>query len=114
MSGGIIILPSLKEFKELLCPPLLKETHERTFDSFHFSTWYFGYPPITIDKAARDLLEFHISSDIGVDKNLCEFSRRNDEFRDQIDSIITVSTKLRGRCLVGSEFAVQLARDEKL
>lgn len=75
MSGGIIILPSLKEFKEFLCPSLLKETHERTSDSFHFSTGNFGYLSVTVDKAASDLLEFHVSSNIGVDKDLREFSR---------------------------------------
>ena len=113
MSGGIIILPSLKEFKEFLCPSFLKKTHERTFDSFHFSTGNFGYSPVTVNKAAGDLLEFHISSNIGMDKDLREFSRRNDELRDQIDGIITVSTKFRGRWLVGSEFAIQLDGDEK-
>jgi len=60
------------------------------------------------------LLELHVSSDIGVNKNLREFSRSDDELRDQINSIITVATKLRRRWLVRSKFAVQLARCEKL
>jgi hypothetical protein len=95
MSGGIVVLPSLKEFEELLRPPLLKKTHKWTFDGFHFSTGHFRYPPVTINKATSDLLEFHVSGNIGMDKNLCKFPRSNDEFRDQINGIITISTKYR-------------------
>ena len=103
MGGRVIVLPILEELEEFLGPPLLEETHQRTLDGLHFGTGNFGYPPITIDKAACDLLELEIPDHIRVHKNLGHLARCNDELGDQIDGIVTVTAQRSRRCLVWPE-----------
>ena len=74
MGGRIIVLPPLQELEELLSTSFLKQAHKRTFDSLHFRAGNLGYPAITIDETARNLFEFEITSDIGVDQYLGQFS----------------------------------------
>ena len=108
MGSGIFILPALQKLKELLCASFLEKTHQRAPDSLHLGTWYLGDLSITIDKASCNLLELEVPGDIGMDKNLGQLSRSDDELGYEVDSIVTVATKLRGRCLVGPELAIEL------
>ncbi len=104
----VIILPILKELEELLGSPLLEQTHEGTPDCFHLGTRDLGDPTITIDETSSNLLEFEVSGDISVDEDPRELSRCDDELGDEIDSIITVATQFSRRCLIWSEFTVEL------
>lgn len=112
MSSRILILPALQKLKELLCPPLLKETHQRALNSFHFSTRDLGDPAISVHVATSDLLELEVTSNISVNEDLGKLSRCDDELGDKINSIVTVATEFsRGR-VVRSELAIQLDRTE--
>lgn len=106
MSRGVFVLPSLEELEEFLCPALLEEAHQRALDGLHLGTGNFGYPPVTIDKAACDLLEFQIARNIGVNKDFGELSSCDDEFGDEINGVIAVTTKLGWWGLVWPEFTV--------
>lgn len=111
MSSGIIVPPPLKKLEELLCPPLLKQAHERATDGLHLVTWDLGNLAITIDEAARDLLELKVASDVGVDEDLGQLARGDDELRDEVNRVVTVASKLGRRRLVWPELAVQLLRN---
>ena len=110
MGSRVLILPPLKELEELLCPPLLKQTHERTANSLHLVTWDLGNLAITVDEAARDLLELQVTSDVGVHEDLGELAGRDNELRNEVDGVVAVASELGGRCLVRPELAVQLSR----
>ena len=110
MSSGVLVLPPLKELEELLCSPLLKETHKGTLHSLQLVTWDLRDLSLTIDKAAGDLLELQVTSYVGVDEDLRELAGCNDELGDEVDSVVAVASKLlRGR-LVWPELAVKLTR----
>ena len=108
VSGRILILPALEELEELLRPPLLEQTHEGTLHRLHLRARNLRDLAITIHKAARNLLELEVASDIGVDENACELSRGDDELGNEIDSVVAVATEILGHSLVGPELAVQL------
>ena len=74
MGGGIVVFPALQELEELLSAAFLKETHQRAPDSLHLRAGDLGDASIAIDEAASDLLEFEISSDIGVHEDLGQLS----------------------------------------
>ena len=103
----VIVLPVLKELEELLCPPLLKETHERTLDRLHLRTGDFGDLAVAVDVTARNLLELEVARYIGVDKDAGELARRDDELGDEIDGIVAVTAELLGR-RSAPELAVEL------
>ena len=92
MSSRILVLPSLQELKEFLRTSLLKKSHERALDCLHFCTGYFRDLAIAIDEATSDLLEFEVSSNVGMNKNSGEFTRSNNEFGNKIDCIVSVAT----------------------
>ena len=108
MGGRIVISPPLKELKEFLRPALLKQTHKWAADSFQLVAWDLGDLAITIDEAACDLLELEVAGDVGVHKDLGQFSRCHDELGYQIHGIVAIASELRGRGLVGPELAVEL------
>lgn len=108
MGSWIFILPPLQEFEELLRASLFKKTHERALHSLHLSTRDLGDPSITIHITSRNLFELQIASDVSVDEDFGEFTGRDDEFGNQIHSVVTVAPKLCGRRLIGPEFAIQL------
>ena len=108
MSGGILVLPVLKELEELLRSPLLEQAHERTPDGLHLVTWDLGDLAITIDEAASDLLELKVASDFGVDEDLRELARRDDKLGDEIHGVVAVTTELGGRGLLIPELAIEL------
>lgn len=103
----VAVLPVLEEFKEFLCPPLLEEAHERALDRLHLRAGDLRYLAIAVDVAAGDLLELEVAGHIGVNKNAGELARRDDEFGDEIDSIVAVATELLGRSST-PELAVEL------
>jgi hypothetical protein len=45
-----------------------------------------------------------------VHEDLCEFSGRDDELGDEIDSVIPVTTKLGGRRLIPAELSIELSK----
>ena len=108
MSGRVFILPALQELEELLGAPLLKETHKRTLHGLHLVTGDLRDLAIAVHKATCDLFELEVTSDVGVDKDLSELSRGDDELGNKVNSVISVASKLRRRALVWSELAVQL------
>ena len=108
MGSRVVVLPSLKELEELLGSPLLKQPHQRTPDSLHLSARDLGDLAIAVDEAASDLLELEVASDIGVDEDLGELARGDDELGDEIDGVISVASEVGGRGLIFTEFTVEL------
>jgi hypothetical protein len=94
MGGGILIPPVLQELKELFGTTLLKQSHQRTPHSFHLSAGHFRYLTITVYEATCDLLELKIPCYVRVHEDLGQFTRSNDELRDEIDCVISVTTEL--------------------
>ena len=111
MRGGILIFPSLKELEELLRAPLLKETHEGAADGLHLVTGDLGDLAVAVDIAASDLLELKVTSDVGMNQDLRELPRRNDELGDKVNSVVAVPSEFSGRCSVRPELAIQLDVD---
>ena len=108
MGSRVLVLPVLQELEELLRSPLLKETHERTPHSLHLVTGNLRDLAITVDEAASDLLELKVASDFGVDEDLRELARRDDELGDEIHGVVAVTTELGGRGLLIPELAIEL------
>ncbi|SRR6266550_4437452 len=108
MRGRILVLPVLEKFKELLGPPFLEQAHKRALNSLHFCAGYFGNSPIAIDKTTSNLFEFKITGDVRVDEDPGQFTGRDNEFGYKVNGIVSVAAKLRGGCLIRTEFAVQL------
>ena len=108
MGSWIIILPTLQELEEFLCPPLLKESHERALHCLHFCAGHLGDLTIAVDKAAGDLLELEVAGDIGVNENARKFSRGNDELGNEIDGVVAIAAEVLWGRLVGPELAVKL------
>lgn len=108
MRGRILIFPPLKELEELLRTSLLEETHERAADGLHFVTWDLGNLAVAIHEATSDLLELQVPSDVGVNEDLGELARRDDELGNEIDSIVAIPSKLLWDRLIRPELAVQL------
>lgn len=108
MCGGILVLPVLKKFEKLLGSPFLKQAHKRALDCLHLRTGYFGNLSIAVDETTSNLFEFKITSDIRMDEDLGQFTRRDDELGYKVDGIISFATQLLGSCLTRAEFAVEL------
>ena len=104
----VLVLPVLQELKELLRATLLEEAHERALDSLHLCTRNLGDPAVTVDEASSDLLELQIASDFGMDEDLSQFSRGDDELGNEVDGVVSVAPKLGGGCLIWTEFTVEL------
>lgn len=82
---GVVVLPILKEFEELLRPPLLKDTHEARPEGLHLGRGHLGNSAVTVDERARDLAKLEVPEDVGVDQNLGELARGNNELGNQVD-----------------------------
>ena len=113
MSSRIIVPPILQELEEFLRTALFKDTHQWAFDCLHLGAGNLRDLAVTVNEAARDLLEFEITSDISMHENLREFSGCYDELWDEIDGIISVTTKLRGRSLITTEFSKELLTEAR-
>ena len=108
MGSRVIVLPVLEELKELLRAAFLKETHERATNGLHLCAGNLRDLAVTEDEGASDLLELEVARDIGVDEDLRELARCDDELGHQVHGVVTVTAELgRGR-LVGAELAVEL------
>ena len=103
VGSGVLVLPVLEEFEELLGSPLLKEAHERTLDSFDLITGNLRDLALTVDKAASDLLELKVTSDLSVDEDPRQLARSDDEFGDEIHGVVTIPSKLSGWLLTGPD-----------
>lgn len=108
VGSRIFILPILQEFEEFLRTALFKETHQWAFDCLHLGAGNLRDLAVTVDEAARDLLELEITSDISMHEDLREFSGCYDELWDEIDGIISVTTKRGGSLLIPAEFSKEL------
>ena len=109
MSGRVFVLPALQELEEFLGTPLLKETHERALHGLHLVTGDLRDLAIAVHKAARDLLELKVPSDIGMDANLGQFTGCDDELGDQVHRVVAIAAKICRGCLVWPELAIELA-----
>ena len=108
MSRRVVILPGLEELEELLCPPLLKETHKWTLHGLHLRTGDLADLAIAVDEATCDLLELEVTRHIGMDEDASELARSDDEFGNEIDSVVAVATKVLRRRGAIPELAVEL------
>lgn len=113
MRRSIFVLPPLQELEELLRASLLEQAHEWTLDSLHLCARNFGDLAVAVYKTTSDLLELEVPRHIGVNENLGELARCDDEFGDEINGVITIAPKLGWCCLVCLELAVQLATSEE-
>ena len=107
MGGRIIVPPILQKLEKFLCAALFKYTHQWASDCLHLGAGNLGDLAVTVDEATRDLLEFEITSDIGMHEDLREFTGCYDELWNEIDGIISVTTKLGGG-LITTEFSKEL------
>ena len=108
MSRRVVILPGLEELEELLCHPLLKETHEWTLHGLHLRTGDLADLAIAVDEATCNLLELEVTRHVGMDEDASELARSDDEFGGEIDSVVTVATKVLRRRGAIPELAVEL------
>ena len=104
MSRGVIVLPILKELEELLGTSLLKKSHKRALDCLHFGTRNLGNLSLAENKTTCNLLELKVGSYVGMHKNLRKLPRCDDELWNQINSVVTIPSKIGGLRLSGSEF----------
>ena len=111
MCSGVIVPPALEELEELLCPPLLKETHKWTLHGLHLRTGDLADLAIAVDEATCNLLELEVTSDISVNEDLGQFTRCDDELGDKVNSVVAVPSEFSGRCSVRPELAIQLDVD---
>ena len=113
MRSGILVFPALQELEEFLRPALFEQAHQRALDGFHLRTRDLGDLALAVHVAARDLLELEVAGDIGVDEDLGELARGDDELGNEINGIISVASEVGGRGLIFTEFKVELymARD---
>ena len=108
VGSGVLVLPVLEELEELLGSPLLEEAHTWTLDRLDLIAGNLRDLALTVDKAASDLLELEVTSDFSVDENSRELARSDDEFGDEIDSVVAVATKVLRRRGAIPELAVEL------
>lgn len=85
MRNRIIVPPVLQKLKELLGPPLLEQPHQAASHGLHLGRGHLGDAPVPVDEGSCDLLELEVSEDVGVDEDLCELSRCEDELGDEVD-----------------------------
>ena len=113
MRSGILVFPALQELEEFLRPALFEQAHKGALHRFHLRTRDLGDLALAVHVAARDLLELEVAGDIGVDEDLGELARGDDELGDEIDGVISVASEVGGRGLIFTEFTVELyiARD---
>jgi hypothetical protein len=109
VGSRIVVLPPLQKLEEFLGAPLLEKAHERALDGFHLRAGDLGDPAIAINEGTGDLLEFEVSGDVGVDEDLGELARSNDELGDEIDGVVAVAAKLGRHFLIRAEFTIQLS-----
>ena len=108
MSCRVLVLPVLKELKELLRTTLLKQAHKGAPDRLHLRAGHLRDFAVAVHKAAGDLLELEVPRNIGVNQNASEFSGRDDELGDEVDGIVAIAPEFSRRGLVGSEVTVEL------
>lgn len=111
MSCRVVVLPPLQEFKKFLSATFLEEAHQRTLYSFYLGARDFGDFTIPINKASCDLLKFQIARHVGVDEDLGEFSRGDDELGYQINGVVAIAAEFCRWGLIRPELAVELDVD---
>ena len=112
MRGWVVVLPILNELKELLCPPLLKQSHELTSHCLHLCSRYFGDPSIAVYIGCCNLLELEVSCDVCVYEHLCEFTIGHEELWDEVHCIVPVAADVCGDGLVRSKLLPELCEVE--
>jgi len=108
MGSRVLVFPVLQELKELFGAALFKDAHERAPDSLHLSAGNLRDSAVAVHEATGDLLELEITSDVGVDEDLGQFTGRDDEFGHEVDGVVAVASKVCGGFDAGPEFAVEL------
>ncbi len=56
------------------------------------------------------MLELKVTGDVGVDEDLGEFTRGDDELRDQVDCVVAVATELFWGLIRSLEVTVKLSK----
>ena len=109
MGSRIFVLPVLQELEEFLRATLFEKTHQGALHCLHFGAGDLGDLAITVDKASGDLLKLEVASDISMHEDLRKFSGCDDELRNEVDGVISITTEIsRGR-LIPAEFTVELS-----
>ena len=108
MSSGVLVFPPLKELEELLRATFLKETHEWATNSLHLCAGNLRDLAVAEDEGAGDLLELEVTRHIGMDEDASELARSDDEFGDEIDSVVAVAAEVLRRRGAIPELAVEL------
>ena len=89
MSAWVILFKSANPLQELLCPSLLKQTHQRRAQRFARSRRNFGdgrsWTRPLLHEATGDLSELQIPRDICRDQNVGELAVGHQQFRYEID-----------------------------
>lgn len=105
--GRVFILPALQELKELLRPAFLEQAHQRALHGLHLGTRDLRDLAIAIHEATGDLFELEVASNIGVDENLGELPRCDNELGNKIDGVVPVAPQL-GWWSLTTELLVEL------
>lgn len=108
LGRGVIVIVPLNKEEKVSSPTLLKDAHERREESLLLICRDFGNAPFAKNKGAFDLTEFKVPRDISVVQNINEFTRGHGKLGDQVNVVVTVTSKLRGRRHSFAKLAVQL------
>jgi hypothetical protein len=85
----VILLESPNPLQKFLSPPLLEKTHQRTPQRLARITWNLGDRRLGVlallGVAARNLLEFEISRDVGRDEDIGELAIGHEQLRHEVD-----------------------------
>jgi len=113
VSLGFFLLVCLKVVGEVATTPLFEHSHETAAHDFHSGRRDAMNLLILVDVAVLDRLEFEISSDAGFEEEFHHKARGHEEFRDQIDVVVSTLTQSRRGLLSGLEFLVELVEVER-
>lgn len=96
MSGRVVVLPVLQEHEERPRPSLLEQPHQAAPQRLALVRGDLVDPSVSVDVGPGDLLEFEVADDVGVNEHAGEGTAGQDEFGDQVDGIVTVTTEVVG------------------
>jgi hypothetical protein len=112
VGAWVLLIDFSNPFQELLCPPLLEETHQRRSKSFtrigrHLGDCGLGAASL-LDIAARNLLEIEVSRNVGGDEDVCQFSIGHQQFWYEVDIPVICPSILLPGFFSGANVAILL------
>lgn len=112
MCSGVVLFKSSNPLQELFRPSLFKQSHQRRAQCFGSGGRNFSHsrpgPCSLLHKAACDLLEFKVSSDIGGNEDVREFAIGHEQFGYEVDVPVVDSAVFLPRFLTVLEVAIFL------